>query len=93
MRVIGTVAAQGSIAAIKKGRAERVMSILAPVPVRLPTLVIALVAECLLVCPGEVAMPGEEIGSAVNLKGLVDVDRDEVIKSTFGSGDLGGVMN
>jgi len=58
---IGTVSRHAGVASIEDGGVERVRGILAPVPVRLVALVAAFVAEGLLVGPGEVPVPGEEV--------------------------------
>lgn len=53
---------------------------------RLSAGVTALLTKRLLVQPGEVPVPREEVTSVVDAQGLVDVSRDEVIEASLGTG-------
>ena len=57
MRDEFAVAAHGGLAAVKEGRADDVVGVLAPVDVWLVAFVAAFCAEGVLVGPGEVAVP------------------------------------
>ena len=101
VRLVGdgnTIARQGGGATIKDGRVlETSDGGEAPVPVRLGSLVAALLLESPLVDPGVVPVPHEEVARVVDGHGLVDVGGDEVIeaglragnKRTRGQGRLG----
>lgn len=56
-----SVTTNRSLAAVKKGRADDVVSILSPVDVWLVAFVAALLPESVFVCPGEVSVPTEEV--------------------------------
>ncbi|RDW92685.1 uncharacterized protein DSM5745_00007 [Aspergillus mulundensis] len=58
-----------------------------PLPVRLVALVAALVAHCLLIQPEEMAVPGEEVGGAVDDWGVEDVGGLEVVEPRSGPRD------
>lgn len=89
-RVLGvdTVAGEGGVGAVKEGRVQGIVSPLAPVPVGLGAGVAAFVAQGLFVGPGEEAVPGKEVGRGVDGKGLVDVNSNKVIVTSFGAGHL-----
>ena len=70
MRLKVAVTGHAAVAAVKVRRAELVEGRLAPVPVRLISRVAALIAQSLLVGPGIVAVPGEEICLAVAVSSL-----------------------
>lgn len=53
---------------------------------RLGAGVTALLTQRLLVQPGEVPVPREEVARVVDAQGLVDVSRDEVIEASLGTG-------
>jgi hypothetical protein len=55
------VAAHGGLAAVEEGRADDVVGVPAPVDVRLIAFIAAFCAEGVLVGPGEVAVPREEV--------------------------------
>ena len=62
MRHGDAVAGHAPVAAVEVGRVHLVEGRLAPVPVGLVALVVALVPQRLLVRPGEITMPREEVG-------------------------------
>jgi hypothetical protein len=49
---------------------------------RLPSFISTFIAQDILVCPNEVAVPREKVCRAVDGQGLVDVHGDKVIIST-----------
>src|SRR5947208_412783 len=49
---------------------------------RLPSFISTFIAQDILVCPNEVAVPREEVCRAVDDQGLVNVHGDKVIIST-----------
>ena len=55
------VAAERRVGAVKDGRLGRIMDVEAPLPVRERPVVVADVAELLLVGPGEVPVPRQEV--------------------------------
>lgn len=76
------VARHRGVRAIKQWRVlKTALCGLSPVPVRLVALVAALIAESLLVLPGEVAVPSEEGTGVMNRTGLVDVGAYPVVES------------
>lgn len=72
-RNVGTISRKTRLTAIKQRRLGRIICPPRPAVVRLVAFVSALVAKYLLVCPCIVAMPGEEIASAMNVHSLEDV--------------------
>lgn len=88
---VDAVAGEGGVGAVEERGVQGVVGPLAPVPVGLRTGVAALVAQGLLVGPGEETMPGEEAGGRVDGKGLVDVDGYEIVITRFGAGHFEGV--
>lgn len=93
MRLRKTIAAHARCAAIKYGAVQGVVGPFTPVPVRLVTLIPAFVAQGLLIRPGEVTMPGEEVCCAMNEKSLVDVHCDEVVEAGLGAWDFCSVID
>lgn len=80
----GAISGHAVVASIKEGRIERIEGILSPIPVGLVASVATFVAERLFERPGEISVPTEEVGRAVDEQRLVDVDCDEVIVSRPG---------
>lgn len=77
----GTLSADGGVGAVEKRRVGRVLVPPGVAVVGLAALVATLVAEGLLICPGEVPVPRKEVTSDVDVEGLLDVGGDEVIVS------------
>lgn len=93
VRDVDAVAAQAAGTAVEQRAAQRVKGRLAPVPVGLGVVVAALVAQGLLVVVQEEAVPGEEVGGAVDVVGLVHVHHDEVVEAGLGAGHGDGVVS
>lgn len=83
------VAAEGEGVAGEEGGVLRGGGIERPVPVGHDAGVAAEVDEILLEVVGESAVPGEEVGSIVDVHGVVDVGGDEFIEAGLHSGILG----
>lgn len=79
MRGEDSVSAHGCGGAVVDGGVEGVEGGFAPVLVGLVAGVGAFGAQGLFVGPEEIAVPGEEVGGAVDGEGLVDVHGDEVV--------------
>lgn len=67
-------------------RRQRLLGVLGPVPVRLVSLVAALVAQRRLVEPDELTVPSEEGARAVNKRGLKNVRGLEVVVARASAG-------
>lgn len=87
------VAAQAARAAVKEGAVDRIKGRLPPVPVGLGPLVVAFLAQGLLIVVEEQAVPGQEVGGAVDGEGLVHVHDDEVVVAGLGAGHLDGIVS
>lgn len=74
-----SVATHGELVAVEDLTLVSLASVLSPVPVRHVTSVAAQVPEVLLHGVDEETVPCEEVGSHVNLSGVVDVGSDELV--------------
>lgn len=61
VRRVGAVAAHGEVGAVEEGTANDVVGVFGPVDVGLVATITTFAAQGLLVGPGEVAVPGEEV--------------------------------
>jgi len=71
--VVCTIVAHRCGRTVENGSSQRIRGNLAPIEVGLVSGVAALIAQGLLICPGEIPVPREKVTSTMNRQGLVDV--------------------